>query len=137
MPPFSASLRSASCAGKPFVNMTMAVLAEKPHCSRACLDSSSLTFAAVETMLIARRTSFSFVGFTSTMRLPYTFPRRIIAPVDSMLSTIFCAVPDLSRVEPVMTSGPGSTPIAMSAAAFICECLLQVTATVRAPISLA
>ena len=99
--------------------MTMAVLAEKPHCSRADLASSSSVFAAVATILIARRTSFSFVGFTSTMRLPYTFPRRIIAPVESMLSTIFCAVPDLRRVEPVMTSGPGSTPMGMSARAFI------------------
>ena len=40
------------------------------------------------------------------MRLPYTLPSRIMAPVDSMLRIIFCAVPAFMRVEPVMTSGP-------------------------------
>ena len=115
--------------------MTMAVLTEKPHCSRVWRASSSSTPAAVDTMEMARRTSFSLVGITSTIRLPYTLPRRIMAPVEIMLSTIFSAVPLFMRVEPVMTSGPVSTPMGISAAAFISEFLLQVRATVLAPIS--
>ena len=58
-----------------------------------------------------------------------------MAPVEIMLSTIFSAVPLFMRVEPVMTSGPVSTPMGISAAAFISEFLLQVRATVLAPIS--
>ncbi len=40
------------------------------------------------------------------MRLPYVFPRRIIAPVVIVLSTSLVAVPAFMRVEPVTTSGP-------------------------------
>ena len=84
-----------------------------------------------------RRTSFSLLGCTSTIRLPYTLPMRIIAPVESMLSTIFCAVPLFMRVEPVTTSGPGSGAMPMSAARSISEPLQQVTAITLAPIDFA
>jgi len=62
-----------------------------------------------------RRTSFSLVGFTSTIRLPYTLPSRIIAPVDSIFKIIFWAVPLFMRVEPVTTSGPGVGAMPISA----------------------
>jgi hypothetical protein len=54
----------------------------------------------------ARAHSFSFVGFTSTIKLPTTLPRRIIEIVVSMFSTSLVAVPALSRVDPVIASGP-------------------------------
>src|SRR5207237_949519 len=51
----------------------------------------------------------------------------------SMLSTTFCAVPALSRVDPAMTSGPTATSIAMSAAWPSGEPGAHVTATMRSP----
>ena len=54
----------------------------------------------------ARSRSFSEPVWTSTIRLPYVFPVRTIAPVVSMLRTILVAVPAFSRVDPAMTSGP-------------------------------
>src|SRR6266850_848906 len=58
------------------------------------------------TMRRARSFSFSEPVWTSTIRLPYVFPMRTIAPVVSMLSTILVAVPALRRVEPAITSAP-------------------------------
>ncbi|MNL89713.1 hypothetical protein D3C87_2202090 [compost metagenome] len=55
--------------------------------------------------------------------------------VVSMLSTIFCAEPDLSRVEPVSTSGPTTGTMASCAAVVMGEAGLQVTPIVTAPIS--
>ena len=57
-------------------------------------------------MPTARSRSFSLVGRRSTIRFPYVLPRRTIVMVEIMLSTSFCAVPALRRVEPVTTSGP-------------------------------
>ena len=54
--------------------------------------------------------------------------------VEIMLSTNFCAVPALSRVEPAKISGPVSTSIAKSEYFAISELGLHVRATVRAPI---
>ena len=45
------------------------------------------------------------------MRFPNVFPSLIMAIVEIMLSTSFCAVPALSRVEPAMISGPTTTAI--------------------------
>jgi hypothetical protein len=53
-----------------------------------------------------RSTSFLLVARRSTIKLPYVFPSRTIAPVVSMLSTILVAVPAFRRVEPLITSGP-------------------------------
>ena len=61
---------------------------------------------ASETIRRTRARSLSFVATTSTIRLPKVLPSRIIAMVEIVLSTSFCAVPALSRVEPAMTSGP-------------------------------
>ena len=47
-----------------------------------------------------------------------------------MLQTNFCAVPAFKRVEPVNTSGPFTTSIAMFATFPISEPLLQLTAIV-------
>ncbi len=57
-------------------------------------------------MRCARSFSFSDPVCTSTIRLPYVLPMRIIEMVVSMFSTIFVAVPALRRVDPAMTSGP-------------------------------
>ena len=53
--------------------------------------------------------------------------------VESMLSTSFCAVPDLSRVEPVTTSGPTTGAIEICAMVAIGDPGLQVSAMVVAP----
>ena len=67
------------------------------------------------------------------MRLPVTYPSRIIVTVDSMLRTIFCAVPAFMRLEPASTSGPTTGTIATSTARVISDPGAQVTATVNAP----
>ncbi|HAU95330.1 MAG TPA: hypothetical protein DCX33_05230 [Serratia marcescens] len=56
-----------------------------------------------------------------------------IAPVDSMLSTSFCAVPDFRRVEPVSASGPTTGEIATCASCAIGESGLQEMAAVGQP----
>ena len=60
-----------------------------------------------------------------------------MVPVESMLSTSFCAVPAFMRVEPVMTSGPVRGVMAISARLAMSEPSLQETAMVWAPSSLA
>ena len=62
---------------------------------------------------------------------------RIMLAVVSMLSTSFCAVPDLRRVEPVNASGPTTGEMAISARRAMVEPGLQDSATVVAPIVLA
>ena len=49
------------------------------------------------------------MAFTSIIRFPRTFPSFTMAPVVIMFSTILVAVPAFIRVDPVITSGPGST----------------------------
>src|SRR5207249_3064146 len=60
-----------------------------------------------DTRRTARARSFAERGCMSTMRLPYTFPSRVMLAVVRVLSTSFVAVPALSRVEPASTSAPG------------------------------
>ena len=60
-------------------------------------------------------------------------PSRIIAAVDSALSTIFCAVAAFSRVEPAMASGPVSTSTPCWASAASGAAGLLLTSTVSAP----
>ncbi|CSI85935.1 Uncharacterised protein [Vibrio cholerae] len=55
----------------------------------------------------------------------------------SILSTNFCAVPDLSRVEPVNASGPTTGEMAIWAISAIGESGLHESAMVVAPKSLA
>ena len=64
---------------------------------------------ASETILRTRALSLSSVATTSTIRLPKVLPSRIIATVEIVLSTSFCAVPALSRVQPETTSPPTTT----------------------------
>src|SRR5471032_1813440 len=56
-----------------------------------------------------------------------------MAPVVSMFSTIFCAVPAFIRVDPESTSGPTSATISISAALPSSDLGLQTTAAVLAP----
>src|SRR6266480_2869584 len=107
----------------------------QPAASRRARASSSPTPVSSWTIRIARARSFAFVGRRSTMRSPRVRPERIIAAVDSMLSTSFVAVPALSRLEPASTSGPTSTTIAISASFASGDEPSQVSATVRAPTS--
>ena len=111
----------------------MAVLALYSHCSSAARAWASVHSAAVHTMDTHRCTSFSFEGFTSTIKFPYTLPRRIMVQVESMFSTIFWAVPLFMRVEPVTTSGPGVGAMPTSASWSISLPGQQVTASTAPP----
>ena len=83
-----------------------------------------------------RSRSFSDSAIRSTIRLPYAFPLRIMAPVVIVLSASLVAVPALSRVEPVTTSGPtGIASITSTVAAISAGGVLQVRNAVRAPSS--
>ena len=62
----------------------------------------------------ARSASLLFDARTSTIKLPNVLPNRIIAPVLSIFSTIFVAVPAFIRVEPLRISGPTTGVIVMS-----------------------
>ena len=64
-------------------------------------------------------------------------PVRTIEPVEIMFKISFCAVPDLSRVEPVSTSGPQFTSMASSAALPMALPMLQAMAAVWQPTLLA
>ena len=63
----------------------------------------------------SRARSFTLVARKSTMRFPNVLPLRTMAPVVSMFRTSLVAVPALSRVEPLSTSGPTATVMARSA----------------------
>lgn len=104
-----------------------------PFAARAASASSRPLPVIVRTMRTARSRSLPLLAFTSTMRLPYVLPSRTITIVENMLSTSFCAVPALSRVEPLITSGPTSTSIACSAAALSGVPVLHDSPTVSAP----
>src|SRR3954467_13502182 len=95
-------------------------------------DSWSAPVASA-TMRIARWINFSFLVQTFTMRLPYTYPRRVMAPVEIMLRTILSAEPAFRREDPARTSGPTSVTTAKSAARSRGELRLQVRAMVWAP----
>ncbi len=67
------------------------------------------------------------------MRFPYVLPRRIIEIVEIVLSTSFCAVPALRRVDPAMNSGPTTTAISWSTSAPSSEADAATTQAVSAP----
>src|SRR5579859_1617356 len=108
----NAALRTPACASSCFLASSgsipvrptiIAVFTSPPETDKSPSAASSSTPAACCTIDIARRYNFWFVACTSTMRLPKVFPSRIIAPVLSILRTIFWAVPAFRRVEPVIT----------------------------------
>ena len=111
----------------------MATFAFPSAASSAASTRSGVSPVAVSTILRTRARSFSFVAATSTMRLPNVFPSRIIAIVEIMLRTSFCAVPALSRVEPAMNSGPTTTATSCSARRPSSEPSTETTPTARAP----
>src|SRR5690606_11685097 len=80
-------------------------------------------------MRSARTRSFSLVACKSTIKLLYTLPLRIIAVVESMLRTSFCAVPAFMRVEPISTSGPTTGAMTTSAWSSSSESVLQTQRT--------
>ncbi len=84
-----------------------------------------------------RSSSLEFFGCTLTIRLPRTYPRRMNAPVVSIFSTILVAVPAFRRVDPAMTSGPGSGVIAIFARRASSESGVQLMPIVSAPSRLA
>ena len=67
------------------------------------------------------------------MRLPKHLPSRTIAPVENMFKTSFVAVPALSRVEPLSTSGPTTGCIKRSTRESNSESVLHVRPMVVAP----
>src|SRR5918994_1447022 len=123
----------AAAASTPASSETIATFALPPaalSASSACRSSAPVATRTIER---TRSRSFSFDAATSTIRLPYVFPSRIIETVESVLSTSFCAVPALSRVDPATSSGPTTTSIARSASAASSDPGAQTSATVRAP----
>ena len=123
----------ASAASHPRTAITTAGLTRNPVCCRRGRACCGLIPATSATIRAARWRSLALVAVRSTIRFPYTFPERIMAAVESMFRTSFWAVPALSRVEPVTTSGPTSTSMARSAAALRADPGLQTTATAKAP----
>ena len=84
-------------------------------------------------MRLVRALSFVLVARRSTIRLPKHLPRRTIAPVVSMFSTSLVAVPALSRVEPLSTSGPTTGRIIRSTCGSSSDSVLQTSPMVVAP----
>ena len=106
-----------SSASTPARSETIATFASPPAARARRRRLPRTRRSASATMRRTRARSLSFVATTSTIRLPKVLPSRIIAIVESMLSTSFCAVPALSRVEPARTSGPTTTATSWSASA--------------------
>jgi hypothetical protein len=94
--------------------MTMAVFTLPSASAMALRAAERSTPAASMTMRWLRSTSLSFQALRSTIRLPYVFPSRIMAPVVSVFNTSFVAVPAFIRVDPVTISGPTRTVMQMS-----------------------
>ena len=111
----------------------MAVLQLRSQAINAASACSALHPVAFLTILTCRTCSFSLVATTSTIRLPNTLPDLIISPVESMLSTSFCAVPAFIREEPVTTSAPTIGVMANSAVVETALPGLQEIPTVRQP----
>ena len=80
-----------------------------------------------------RPRSFRLDGRRFTMRFPRTLPVFAIAQVETMLRTIFCALPALRRVDPATTSAPVSTTISTSASRAIAVVGLELRLAVFAP----
>src|SRR6185503_19224609 len=121
-PPDCSSRSRAVAASMPASSATTATLALPSASARARSASSSLT-------PVARR--------TTTIRPSYVLPSRIIATVEIVFRTSFCAVPALSLVEPATNSGPTTTARSWSACLASSEPSTAVSATVSAPASAA
>ena len=87
----------------------MARFTERPLASNSAHASSREREGSnCRTVRMARSINLSLVAETSTMRLPRTLPRRVKSAVVMQFKASFVAVPALSRVLPVSTSGPVS-----------------------------
>jgi len=76
-------------------------LAAPSSMSAACLEDAN---RAVDELAVAR--------VHIDHEISVDVAERVIAPVVSMFSTIFCAVPAFIRLEPETTSGPTGVTIA-------------------------
>src|SRR5712691_5514897 len=132
LPPAAVSFARAVSASVPARSATIATFASPPACASACSTASADAPVASSTIRRTRPRSFSFAGETSTIRFPYVLPRRIIATVESVLSTSFCAVPAFRRVEPASSSGPTTIVIARSQSAASSESGAETTQAVNA-----
>src|SRR5450756_220773 len=105
-PSDASNKRTASSLVIPARSWVTAVLTEPLERVSACSASSRATPVAKQTIRLARSSSFLLVTWSSTIRLLYTLPIRIIVAVLSILRTIFWAVPAFIRVDPMIASGP-------------------------------
>src|SRR5438445_487305 len=105
-PPACSSRRLASSFPTPAASITIASFTLPPAAVIAARAWSRSTPQHSMTMRWPRSRSLSLVAIRSTIRLPYTLPSRIMAPVVMELSTSLVAVPAFIRVDPVSTSGP-------------------------------
>ncbi len=117
--------------------MTMATFARPRASFSSRLARGRPTPVTAMTIRSARSRSFSLPARTSTIRLPYALPQRIIAVVVSVLRTSLVAVPAFMRVEPARTSGPGTGLMTTSARSNFRASGAQVTKIVAAPTCLA
>src|SRR5690606_17244275 len=134
-PPASSKRCSAASRSKPQRSMTMATFTCWWDASKASWQASRDAPVTSCRIRRARSRSLALVGRKSTIRFWYTLPRRIMAPVERMLSTIFSAVPALSRVEPATASGPTTGAMVQSASASKAGGRLQVSPRGAAPMA--
>src|SRR5215203_4782732 len=133
LPFASRSRATAVSASTPARSETTATFPSPPDASNAASTRSSGAPVAAATTCRRRSRSFAFAGATPTMRFPNVRPSRIIATVEMVFSTSFCAVPALSLVDPATSSGPTTTAISWSVIAASSESRTETTAAVRAP----
>src|SRR5207248_1785481 len=132
--PAARSSRSvAEEASMPASKETIAIFALPPAAASAPSTSSSEAPVASSTARRARVRSFSFVAATSIIRSPKVLPSRIIARVEIVFRTSFCAVPAFRRVEPATNSGPTTTASSCSQVRASSESRTETTQAVRAP----
>jgi len=84
-------------------------------------------------ILTARPSSFSFVKTASIIKFSYAWPNLTITAVLSMFKTNFCDVPAFNLVDPVNTSAPTPTAIAIFANRASGISRFAITAIVVAP----
>ncbi len=106
LPPADSSVRTPSSRLRLSRTMTIATFTLPPAASIAARARARSAPAHSITIRSPRSRSLSLVAITSTIRLPYTLPSRIMAPVVMALRTSLVAVPAFMRVDPVTASGP-------------------------------
>ena len=103
--------RRASSASTPASNETIATFASPSAASSAASTSARGSAPLACATIRAHARAACIRRDDVDHEVPEGLPSRTIAIVEIMLSTSFCAVPALSRVEPAITSGPTTTAI--------------------------